>query len=424
VSGVEQAPGRRRVAFLNRFYHPDHSATSQVLHDLTRGLAAEGYDILVVTSRLLYGDRRRSLPPDEAFEEIEVHRVWTTAFGRKGAGRALDYLTFYFAAAWKLARATRRGDVVVAMTDPPMLGAAIGWVVRLRRGRLVNWLQDLFPEVIERVSGRAWLPALLAPVRALRDASLRAAALNVAIGGRMEAYVVRVARARTTVIPNWADGREIVPLPKESHRLREEWGLREKFVVGYSGNLGRVHELDTIVQAAERLVRHPRIVFLFIGDGHQRARLEASCVGRALDNVIFKPYLPRSMIGLGLTVADVHLVSLQPAMEGLVVPSKIYGAMAAGVPVLFIGDPSGEVAEILSGLPPVGRVITSGDSQGLAHAIVDLEASPAAVAEMGLAARERLLADYDVRIAVSRWSALLKSVATGDAHEAETSWNR
>jgi hypothetical protein len=146
-----------------------------------------------------------------------------------------------------------------------------------------------------------------------------------------------IPQSQITVIHNWADGQAIQPLAAENNPLRTEWQLQDKFVVGYSGNLGRAHEFTTILEAATQLIEDPQIVFLFIGSGPQKLWLEAEVNKRHLTNVLFKPYQPRECLGDSLTVPDVHLISLRPSLEGLMVPSKFYGIAAAGRPVLYLG---------------------------------------------------------------------------------------
>src|SRR6185503_4809828 len=111
---------------------------------------------------------------------------------------------------------------------------------------------------------------------------------------------------------------------REKNILRREWNLQDAFVVGYSGNMGRVHEFGTILDAAERLKSSVNIVFLFIGEGAQRNWIEEEARRRGLENIMFKPYQPRKKLGLSLTIPDVHLISLRRSMEGLIVPSKFY----------------------------------------------------------------------------------------------------
>jgi colanic acid biosynthesis glycosyl transferase WcaI len=404
---------RPRVVFVNRFYFPDESATSQLLSDLTDALASDGIEIHVVTSRLLYGGTGRSLPARESRGDIKVHRVWTTAFGRFSRGRIFDYLTFHAACFLCLARVARRDDVVVAKTDPPLLSVTAFAAAMLKRSRLVNWLQDLFPEVAERLAGNGRVSRALAPLKWVRNLSLRHADENVVIGDRMRDVLVNDARvppAKVSVVHNWIDGTVIMPMQRHENPLRKEWALGDRFVVGYAGNLGRVHALDALIETAFIVKDDPDIVFVLIGEGYQRQRLEAECSRRGLFNILFKPYLPRERLRSGLTLPDVHLVSLSPAMEGLVVPSKIYGAMAAGVPVVFIGDNDGEVAKMLQEQPAAGYVVGVDAADHLASVITHLARTPADRASMGAAARQRFTSRFDRSIAIASWKRALSQL--------------
>ena len=205
---------------------------------------------------------QRALAGEETASGVRVHRVWTSRFGRGAlAGRAIDYLTFYLSALWRLARLSDRGTILVAKTDPPMISVVAALAARATGARLVNWTQDLFPEVAVAVGMRAMRPALARWLGAIRNRSFARAALNVAIGERMREKLLAlgVVDSNVAVIHNWADGEAIVPRPgtggdtgarhgeMEANPLRREWGLEGKFVVGYSGNLGRVHEFATVL---------------------------------------------------------------------------------------------------------------------------------------------------------------------------------
>lgn len=383
--------GRRRLVFVNRYFHPDHSATSQIASDLAFHLAAQGWNVAAITSRQIYDQPKASQPASETVHGVRIVRVWSTRFGRSALpGRATDYLTFYLSAFLALLR--ERGALVIAMTDPPLISVFAAAASK----RVLNWTQDLFPEVASALGVRA--PDLL---RRLRDWSLRRARVNVVLGERMAARV-----PNSVVIHNWAD-RGLAPVEASTNALRSEWGLSEEFVVGYSGNLGRAHELDTIVEAADRLRGEPGppIRFLFIGGG---AKLDT--VKRAAGtNAMFLPYQPRERLSESLSAADVHLVSLIPSLEGLIVPSKFYGAIAVGRPVVFVGDPDGEIPRIIRS-SGCGRVVAAGDAAELARTLRELALNremAKAMGERGLdlhrrrfarqhafAAWERVLGEY------------------------------
>jgi glycosyltransferase involved in cell wall biosynthesis len=399
-----------RIFFLNRFFYPDHSATSQLLGDLAFHLADGGQSVHVVTSRLRYDDPEARLEPREEERGVVIHRVWTSRFGRHWLpGRAIDYLTFYLAAGWALLRLLRHGDVLVAKTDPPMISVLAAAVARLRGARLVNWLQDLYPEVAVALGVPGLVPPLVSALAFLRTRSLHAASMNVVPGDRMRQRVedMGVPPERIRVIVNWSDGEQIRPISRSENPLRRDWGLGERFVVGYSGNFGRSHEFGTVLDAAARLAGNEDVAFLFIGGGARRESVEREVAQRSLGNCVFRPYQPRAALTRSLGAADVHLVTLKPELEGLIVPSKIYGVLAAGRPVLFVGDPHGELGELVDS-HRIGFSVDPGDAAALEKHIRWLAAHGEEWQEMGIRARELFEARFDRKIALSGWSALLE----------------
>ncbi len=275
-----------RLFFVNRFYRPDHSATSQLLSDLAEAAAAAGSHVHVIASRMLSDDTTVVVKAYEVMGGVHVHRVATTRFGRGTMlGRTADYLSFYLTAFVHLVHLIRRGDTVVAKTDPPMLSVVCWLAVALRGATLVNWLQDLFPELASKLDIGLAKGAAGRMLRWIRDRSLRAADLNVVIGDLMRATLIArgVSIERIAVIPNWADDGAIFPVSHEHNRLRKEWGLDNKFVVGYSGNLGRAHDYQTLLRTAELLRHEHHIIFLIIGGGKQRAEFKAKARSLALN---------------------------------------------------------------------------------------------------------------------------------------------
>jgi glycosyltransferase involved in cell wall biosynthesis len=402
------------LIFLNRYFHPDHSATSHMLSDLAFGLAERGRDVRIITSRQLYDAPAERLPTRETIGGVEVFRVWTSRFGRgKLIGRAVDYATFCVSAAWTLWRLARAGDIVIAKTDPPMLSVVVAPIARWRGARLVNWLQDLFPEVAEVVGlDRRQLPRFVYDaLRVLRNWSLRSAAMNVVLGDRMAERLAAqgVAPDRVSIIQNWADGVLIQPVALADNPLRREWGLDGKFVVGYSGNLGRAHDYATLLDAITRLdgvtSDSPEIRWLFVGGGALRGAFGRELRARGLKSVLFKPYQPRDLLAQSLSAADVHLVQLRPELEGLIVPSKLYGIAAAGRPTIFIGDRDGEIARVIQ-RNDVGYVTAQGDGAGLATLVLALACDPERCRRIGARARRVYENEFEKRIAIDRWESL------------------
>jgi len=359
--------------------------------DLAFFLAGRGHDVVAVTSRQRYDDAGARLPKRERLGGVDVVRIATTRFGRGFLpGRALDYATFYASAFFALLRRARRGVVVVAMTDPPLLSVVAALACALRGARLINWTQDLFPEVATALGLRG-----AGVLRPLRDWSLRRAAMNVALGEQMAARI-RQRGAPAVVRHNWADA-ALHPVERSPR-----WDLGDAFVVAYSGNLGRAHEFATIAAAMRRLGDNDKIKFLFIGSGAQldAVRRDAGA------NARFAPYQPRETLSESLSAGDAHLVSLQPSLEGLIVPSKFYGALAVARPVLFVGATDGELARLIRehGL---GYVIAPGDDAALAQAIEELAADRERATAMGRRGRALYDERFAPRIALEEWERIL-----------------
>ncbi len=340
-----------RLIFVNRYFFPDHSATSQILSDLTFHLAAAGHEVHVLASRQIYDEPDAALPARETVNGVNVHRVASTRFGRTALpGRALDYLSFYQSVRRRLGAIARAGDIVVAKTDPPLLSVVIAAATRRRGTRLVNWLQDIYPETATVLGVPLIRGPVSAALRALRNRALRGADATVVVGELMARQIeaLGVTAARVHVIANWCDDATIRPVALTDNPLREAWQLAGKFVVGYSGNLGRAHDFATVLAAAERLRNEPRIVFLMIGGGKRFEDLVRAVKLRGLERSFqFRTYQDRAMLPYSLGVADVHWLSLHPRLEGLIVPSKFYGIAAAGRPIVMIGDGDGEIARLV-----------------------------------------------------------------------------
>jgi len=345
---------------------------------------------------------------------VDIHRIATTRFGRaRLLGRAIDYLTFYLALPFALWPLLKRGDIVVAKTDPPLVSLVVAVVAKLRGAIMVNWMQDVFPEVAVSL-GKPRIPLALAwLLRKLRNLSLRSAAMNVAIGERMAEYFVAqgVAAGRVRMIPNWAHEIAIEPRPTQSSVLRRKLGLQNQFIVGYSGNLGRAHDWESIFDAARRLKGEANVAFVIVGGGHGYDAMKARVAEAGLDNVHFLPYQPLDLLSDSMATADLHLVSLRPELEGQIVPSKFYGIAAAERAVGFIGDPDGELARLIASAD-CGFSVSPGRGDLLAEAILRSAGDLGECQSQGRRARKLLDERFSRGAAHQQWHDLLLALGS------------
>jgi len=409
---VDTAPGPRkpRLLVLNQYYWPGVEATAQLLTQLCEALADE-YEVRVLTG-VIRGHERR--PRREARNGVEVVRVRSTAFERSRLGlRALNYAT-YVGGALLSGLFGPRPDLVLCMTDPPMVGAVGLAVARRFRAPLLVISEDVFPEIATKL-GRLENPLVVGTLRRLVQLYLKRADRIVAIGDTMRRRLEEkgAARERIRVIPNWIDTRAVSPQPRDNEWARAH-GLAGTFVVMHSGNVGHAQNLDVLVRATTFLRDLERLQVVIIGFGARHAYTVALARRLEADKVRFLPYQPREVLALSLSSADLHFVGLVKGLAGYVVPSRLYGIMAAGRPAIVAADPESETARLVAEVG-CGIVIPPGRPELVALAVRDAYEGRFDLEEMGRRGRAYAVAEADTAVALSRYRAVLGELRDGRA---------
>ena len=398
----------KRIIFVNRFFYPDISATSQILGELVFDLAEKGRSITVLTSRSAYDDSKVTFPKLQTVNGVEVIRVGRNHFSRTNyPGRLIDLICFYVLLTFKLFKTVDTTDILVCKTDPPLLLAIGGLVKTFRKCNLISWNQDLFPEVAEIYFRRYPLRLLYAVLKRIRDLSLRSCDQCIVISAAMQAKLTMLGIDRVHVVNNW--GKPIRADSEKVLALKQKWRIEGKFIVEYSGNFGFVHDYDTIKNTVELLHNNSSIVFLFIGSGKHYEALKKHAMRNKLTNVIFKPYQSANTLSESLSLADLHLVTFKPQMEGLVFPSKFYSICAAARPTLFIGDRQAELARIISSAD-CGQSFNVGQSTQIVDYLIRNSVSAELLARQGQNARELYEQNYTQKIAQAKWSTVLDCI--------------
>ena len=396
---------RAKILVLNQYYWPGVEATAHLLTELCEALA-EDYDVEVVTG-VLHGHE-----DDVRFAEhngVRITRVASTSYERSELGRrAVNYFS-YLGLALRHALSGPAPDLVLCMTDPPIIGD-LGVLVGKRVGAPVLVIsQDVFPEIATELD-RLRNPAVIGVLRTLVGAYLRRADRIVAIGETMrERLETKGARPeRLRVIPNWVDTREITPQPRDNP-WAEQHGLVGPFVVMHSGNVGHAQDLDSLVRAATFL-RDRELRIVIAGFGARHGEMVALAQRLEVEEAVrFLPYQKRARLSLSLSSADIHVVGLAKGLAGYVVPSRLYGILSAGRPVIVAADESSETArlvrEIGSGvvIPPARPDLLARTIREAADGVFDL-------AEMGRRGRAYVEEEADRVVAMERYRALVREM--------------
>ena len=406
------------VAILTQYFYPEVPGTAQIATDLALGLAESGFDVSVFTGQPAYW-RTDRLPSSEAYQGISIHRSYSGRLPRSRLstsghrGRLLNGAVVAAMTLFKLLPRKKPDVLLVDSTSPFLLVTA--WLLnRFRRVPYVFVVQDVFPQVavvLDIVGQRSVAETIW---RWAYARVYRAAARVVVLGPRMKKVVENSLTPRDDdkceVIPNWADGEVIVPRSRADNPVRRELGLADKLVVIYSGNMGPAHDMETVLEAAGRLLHISEIRFLLVGDGGSRDSVASVVKERGLDNVMMLPYQPQEKLPYSLTCGDISLVTQRRGMEGLSVPSKIYSSLAAGLAILAVTGPHSEIADIVE-RHNCGFRVSQGDAEGVVRAIEQLHRKPDLLADMKLKARECSEANYSRKMSIKRYVSVLQSVA-------------
>ena len=378
-----------RVLLLNQFFWPDSAATSQLLTDLARGIAERGHEVHVICAEPGY-----ALQDETDRPQAWIHRIPSVRFVRGPLGRVASYASFFLGSVWRGLR-TSRPDVVITLTTPPLLSLVGNFIKSLRGSKHFIWEMDVYPDVAVDLQ---YVPAgglFDRAVGALADFSRKRSDGILALGVCMRNRLLKrgLPDSKIFVAENWADSRVINPAPWPEPDV--------PLTVLYSGNLGLAHDVETITQTITSLKDDQRFRFIFAGGGARRKPLEALCRERQIHSVEFRSYSSKMTLGESLGSGHIGLITQQTACLGSVVPSKVYGLLAAGRPVLFIGPEQSTVAQIIQHFD-CGWHVNCGDTESLLTLLRTLSENKTVIEQAGYRARQAYLQHYDLRPGVSR----------------------
>jgi glycosyltransferase involved in cell wall biosynthesis len=406
--GNETTPKRQpfRLSIFTQFYPPDYAATGQLIEELATQLKDQGLHVHVFTGQPGYAFQKKSAPSIEQKGRLLIRRSRAARLWPKRIrGKAINGVLFCLRSGFHLLKSCWRGDVLLLTTAPPFL-PLLGYLAHLTfKLPYVCLLYDLYPDVaveLQVVSPHHWLVRCWNLInQEIWKNAKGIIVLSPSMEKRILAKCPEVAD-KIAVIHSWANPDWIVPLPKQDNWFAHKHNLVEKFTVLYSGNMGRCHDMDTILEAATLLQNEP-IQFVFIGDGAKRQACMEQVETLGLNNCLFLPYQDKQYLPYSLTACDLSLVSISPGMEGLVAPSKFYGILAAGRPVAVVCEQHSYLRQLVKEAD-CGEAFQNGDGVGLADYIRRLADDTESAHQMGKAGRHYLKSNFTLEIIANQYS--------------------
>ncbi len=400
-----------KLAVVTQFFPPDYAATGQLIEELVRQLGKQGVNVHVFTGQPGYAFQDQDAPCKENIERVKIRRSRTTKFwSNRIRGKAFNGILFLLRAALHVTVSCRSRNVLLLTTAPPFL-PVLGYIANAIFGiSYVCLIYDLYPDIaidLGVISRNHWVARLWQRVnRLVWRKSKGIVVLSPAMKERIINICPQVAH-KISVIHSWADPEKIVPISKEQNWFAKEHNLVNKFTVLYSGNMGRCHDVDTILEAANYLQNEP-IQFICIGSGAKRKQLAKQVSILGLDkNFLFLPYQEKHVLPYSLTACDLSLVSVEASMDSLVAPSKLYGALASGRPIAVICPKHSFLKQLIK-TAKCGESIENGDGYGLAKFIRLLNSDRQMAERMGKAGREYLQSNFTPEIIAKQYAQVLQ----------------
>jgi len=385
-----------RLCVITQFFPPDFAATGQLLDELVRHLSKQGVEIEVFTGQPGYAYKTASALAIEQVGSVRIRRSRASQlFSHQIRGKAINGVMFCIRSGLHLIRAFRKHNVFLITTAPPFL-PILGYLANLIFGvSYVCLFYDLYPDIAVElgvVKHQHWIARFWRMVnRAVWRKARGIIVLSPNMKQRIISHCPEVAD-KISVIHSWADPDWILPIAKQDNWFAQKHNLVDCFTVLYSGNMGRCHDLDTILEAAQHLQDAP-VQFVCIGGGAQRKVVIEQAKKMGLKNFLFLPYQDKQVLPYSLSACDLSLVSMDQGMEDLVAPSKLYPAMSTGRPLAVICPRQSYLHQLIADAN-CGATFENQDSLGLANFIKFLMGDRQQAERMGESGRHYLEANF------------------------------
>jgi glycosyltransferase involved in cell wall biosynthesis len=382
----------RTLLVLSQVFLPDPASVGQHIGDAAMEMVRRGHRVIVYAANRGYENPSLKYLPRENIGGVEVRRLALSSFGKKRILTRVIGTVIFMVQTFFVALLTPGVDAIFFSTSPPLIGFIASIAAAFRRVPVAYWAMDLNPDqliAMGKITPRGPAARMLETVNRF---ILRRAALVVALDRFMAERLKPRANlnGKLAIMPPWPHEQHMEPVDREANPFRQRHGFGGKFVVMYSGNHSPANPLRTLLDAAVQLKDEPGLQFAFIGGGLGKREVEETIKGHGLGNATSLPYQPISELRYSLTAADVHVVSLGDDMVGIVHPCKIYGAMAVGRPILFLGPRPSHVSDLLEG-HEMGWHVAHGDVARAVETIRTIVKTPRAKLEaMGRQAQEVL----------------------------------
>lgn len=398
-----------KLLIITHYYPPDYAATGQLIQELANSLGENGLEVNIFTGQPGYAFKMALAPSREEVYPLKIRRSRTSRIvPQRIRGKAINGIIFFLRSIVHIIRNSSRSNLLLITSAPPFL-PIVGYIGKLIwKMPYICLVYDLYPDAVVALKILPEKHFLIRLWNKINRLVWKNSKEIIVISETMKDRILArhpEFHSKIKVIPNWSNPQVIKPKNKTDNWFAQKYNLTDKFTVLYSGNFGRCHELDTILEAA-KLLENKSIQFLFIGAGAKLPACKEKVEKYNLSNFLFLPFQDKDVLPYSLTSCDLGLVTVAPDLEGIVAPSKLYGILAAGKPVAIICESHSYLKELVDN-SSCGKTFSHYDSKGLASFIESLASNPDLSARMGQMGRAYLETHFTPKIIAEQYLQVL-----------------
>lgn len=409
----------RKIILLCQHFYPEMVSTGLHMTELSTKLVAlnPNNDIQVFCATPSKEGFRAAAPTDENYRGVQIRRMisWGKEHQTSLLNRLLFGISYFVRASLFTFQRRQQTDLLIVTTNPPFIGLIAVLMQKIFKKPYLLITHDIYPEIAVRLD-------LLKPNSIvtkfwgyLTRIIFENATQIVVIGRDMQTIVANkiaaVHHPKLQLIPNWSDSKEIFPVAIEKNRFIKQNNLEGKKIILYSGNMGRTHNIEPLLEAAQVLEKRSDIVFVFIGSGEKRKKVEQYIQQKQPKNVLMLPYQPFEILSDVLSSATISAVCLEDEFTGYSVPSKTYGCMAARTPILGLLKSDSEIGLTIEEFD-CGRIFNSQSTEKLSDIIVSMIDNPQDLRQKAANSYQAFLAHFDLSISVQKYEHLIDKIVT------------
>ncbi len=398
------------LLFFNRSFYPDTEATGQFLTELCEDLVKLGHHVTVVCGRSYHVNNKSAFKfiAYESYKGIDIFRAYSTRFSKSILLFRLINLGTYFLFAFIAGFFVRQTPgIVIAQTDPPLSGLLGIVFSKWYKAKFIYSCKDIYPDV-GIITGRLTNPILNFLLKIINQISFEWSDKVICLGEDMKKRIIErgIEPNKIDIVYDWADTSVLCPVQPSENTFISKYNLNNYFTIMYSGNIGLTQGLDKIIEVADYFKGKSQVKFILVGDGAEKGRLQNLIQEKKLTNIELLPYQPKEELKYSLSAPDIHLITMQEGLAGIMVPSKIYGILACGKPFIAWVDKDSEISLIAARFK-CGIQVSPGNIKNMTEVIEWMVSHPKELEAMGVNSRKAAVEYFDRRISIRVFNNLI-----------------